>query len=64
MPDMDTISETVFSVHDWAIDRIHQLCENNDTDDAFSIQQEFLEWIDPDTINDDIISIEYMADWD
>ncbi len=44
----------------WAIDRIHTLCETN-LEDAFSVQSEFAEWLDPNSTHD-IISLEYIGD--
>ena len=46
---------------EWAIDCIHTLCETN-LEDAFSIQSEFAEWLDPDFLTHDIISLEYIGD--
>ena len=31
-------------------------------DDAFSIQQEFAEWFNPDISNHDVVSLEYIGD--
>ena len=62
---MVTLETTLGHVHDWAVDRIHHLCETDDTfmlDDAFAIQSEFSEWLDPRIENHDIFSLEYMGD--
>lgn len=48
--------------HDWSIDRIHRLCETNNHEDAYSIQKEFEEWLDPDIEEHDVYSLEYIGD--
>jgi hypothetical protein len=58
---MVTLIETLRSTHDWAIDRIHFLSEV-DIDDAYAIQSEFSEWLNPDIQDHDIISLEYIGD--
>jgi hypothetical protein len=58
---METLEETLRSSHDWAIDRIHYLSER-DIDDAHSIQAEFSEWLNPDILEHDIFSLEYIGD--
>ena len=40
-------------------------CESNSftsTEDAFAIQGEFYEWLDPNSLTHDIISLEYIGD--
>jgi hypothetical protein len=70
MPDIESLSETVHEINEWAIDRIHTLCDGVKRDplqcveDAHSIQQEFAEWLDSNSEDDEVISIEYMPDWD
>ena len=62
---MVTLEETCLKTTDWAIDRIHTLCESNtltSIDDAFAIQGEFYEWLDPNSLTHDIISLEYIGD--
>ena len=49
--------------HDWAVDRIHILCETN-LDDAYSIQCEFSEWLDPNIEEHDVFSLEFIGDAD
>jgi len=58
---MVTLEETLKKTHDWAIDRIHSLCEQ-DLDDAFALQIEFSEWLDPNISDHDIYSLEYIGD--
>lgn len=64
---MVTLEQTLQDVHDWAIDRIHYLCEINKEktptlDDAYAIQSEFSEWLDVNIKNHDIFSLEYIRD--
>lgn len=58
---MATLEQALLQAHDWAVDRIHYLSES-DIDDAYSIQSEFSEWLDPDVENHDIFSMEYIGD--
>ena len=58
---METLEKTLKSNYDWAIDRIHYLAEN-DIHDAYAVQSEFSEWLDPDIIDHDICSLEYIGD--
>ena len=62
---MVTLEQTLQRTHDWALDRIHTLCESNNfisIDDASAIQGEFYEWLDPNSLTHDIISLEYIGD--
>lgn len=62
---METLIETLRINHDWAIDRIHDLCDINDDyeyENAYAVQQEFSEWLDPNIIDHDIFSLEYIGD--
>ena len=67
---METLENTLTLTHDWAIDRIHTLCEIStyddvtSTEDAYSIQCEFSEWLDPNTEDHEIFSLEYIGDTD
>lgn len=58
---MVTLEQTLRTTHDWAIDRIHSICDR-DIDNAHAIQSEFSEWLDPDIDNHDIFSLEYIGD--
>jgi hypothetical protein len=58
---MVTLIETLRSTHDWAIDRIHTLAEEN-IDDAYAIQKEFEEWFDPNIDEHDIVSLQFIGD--
>jgi hypothetical protein len=47
--------------HDWAVDRIHTLCESS-LEDAYSIQCEFSEWLNPNIEEHDVFSLEFIGD--
>ena len=53
---MVTLEQTLRTSHDWAVDRIHSLCEQKDYEDAQAIQSEFSEWLNPDISEHDIFS--------
>jgi len=53
--------ETLKLTHDWAVDRIHTLCDE-DIEDAHAIQSEFSEWLNPDIEDHDVFSLEYIGD--
>ena len=59
---MITLEQTLRTSHDWAIDRIHILSDKKDYDDAYAIQSEFSEWLNPDIDDHDIFSLEYIGD--
>ena len=64
---METLESTLSHVHDWAVDRIHYLCEFDESsisslEDAYSIQCEFSEWLNPGIEDHDIFSLEYIGD--
>jgi hypothetical protein len=61
---MVTLEQTLRHSHDWAVDRIHQLSENKDYDDAYAIQQEFKEWFDPTIEDHDIFSFSFTGESD
>ena len=60
---MVTLEETLQETHDWAIDRIHTLCEEN-IEDAHAIQSEFSEWLNPNILDYDIFSLEFIGEED
>ena len=60
---MVTLETTLRQTHDWAVDRIHTLCEEN-IENAHAIQSEFCEWLDPDILDHDIFSLEFIGDTD
>ena len=60
---MVTLEQTLQETHDWAVDRIHTLCEKN-IEDARAIQSEFSEWLNPNILEHDIFSLEYIGEGD
>ena len=58
---METLEKTLRSSHDWAIDRIRYLSKK-DIDNAYAIQSEFSEWLNPDIKDHDIFSLQYIGD--
>ena len=58
---MVTLEQTLRTTHNWAIDRIHSICDR-DIDNAHAIQSEFSEWLNPHIDNHDIFSLEYIGD--
>ena len=60
---MVTLEQTLKQSHDWAVDRIHTLCEEN-IDDAHAIQTEFSEWLNPDIPEHGIFSLEFIGEED
>ena len=61
---IETLEQTLRTSHDWAVDRIHFLCEEKDYEDAHAIQSEFSEWLNPDISEHDIFSLSYLGDSD
>jgi hypothetical protein len=59
---MEILEKTLRTSHDWAVDRIHSLCENEDYDDAQAIQSEFSEWLNPDIPEHDVFSLEFIGE--
>ena len=62
---METLEETLRHSHDWALKRIHVLCEHSNVDevnDAMSIHREFSEWFDPKAEDHNIFSLEYIGE--
>lgn len=60
---METLEQTLRESHDWALDRIEYL-SYVDVDDAYSIQKEFEEWLDPDIPEHDVFSLQYLGEHD
>ena len=59
---MGILEKTLKKSHDWAIDRIHFLCEQKNIEDAHAIQSEFSEWLNPDIPEHDVFSLEYIGE--
>ena len=61
---MVTLEETLQEIHDWAVDRIHILCEKDCIDNAHAIQSEFGEWLNPEILEHDVFSLEFIGEED
>ena len=67
---METLENTLQVTHDWAVDRLHILCDLKTDDvlksveDAHAIQSEFAEWLDPNLEDHEIYSLDYLGDND
>ena len=61
-PNMTLLEQTLRTSHDWAVDRIHTLCEDKGIEDAQAIQAEFREWMDPDISEHDVFSLEFIGE--
>jgi Holliday junction resolvasome RuvABC ATP-dependent DNA helicase subunit len=67
---MEILEKTLQVTHDWAVDRLHILCDMKTDDvlksveDAHAIQSEFAEWLDPNLEDHEIYSLEYLGDND
>jgi hypothetical protein len=59
---METLEKTLKKSHDWAIDRMHYLCDKRDYDTALAIQSEFNEWLNPNIEEHDIFSLEFIGE--
>jgi hypothetical protein len=71
---METLEQTLWVIRNWSIDRVHTIIDESSTDvvrgdklvdaidDAYSIQQEFSEWLNPDIDDHDVVSLEYLGD--
>ena len=62
---MATLIDTLRHSHDWAVDRIHFLCDKNEEEEyqnAYATQKEFGEWLDPNIPEHDVFSLEYQGD--
>ena len=67
---MEILEKTLQVTHEWAVDRMHILCDMKSEDvlksieDAHAIQSEFAEWLDPNLEDHEIYSLEYFGDND
>jgi hypothetical protein len=66
---MVTLEDTLKMTHDWAVDRLHTLCDMETYDvlesieNAYAIQSEFSEWLNPNIKDHEIFSLEYIGDY-
>ena len=61
---METLEKTLHLNRDWALKRIHTLCEssdNKDVIDCYAIAIEYLEWFEPTYKYEDILSVQFKA---
>jgi hypothetical protein len=60
---MQTLENTLRKSHDWAVDRMDTLQQQDNYDDAGAIMAEFSEWLNCEPEEDvDIFSLEYIGD--
>jgi len=60
---MVNLERTIKISHNWALERIHTLCQDDSRiDDAYSITKEFDEWLEPELDEHDILSLEFIGD--
>ena len=62
---METLEETLKNNYQWALHRMNVLCTLGtieDIEEADSIRQEFKEWLNPNTDDHDILSLEYFGE--
>ena len=65
---MVTLEETLLKTHDWAIDRLHTLCDMKSDDvlesveNAHALRMEFEEWLDPELADHEVYSLEYLGE--
>ena len=62
MGTLTPLEKIIQQSHEWAIDRVHLLTDNKQEEDAYSIVQEFSEWINPKDVEHDIFSLEYIGE--
>ena len=67
---METLEETLSVTHDWAVDRLHTLCDMKSDDvlesveNANALRMEFAEWLDPEVEDNEVYSLEYLGEDD
>ena len=65
---MVTLEETLSVTHDWAVDRLHTLCDMKYDDvlesveNAHALRMEFEEWLDPEVEDHEVYSLEYLGE--
>ena len=62
---METLEETLKNNYQWALHRMNVLCTLGtieDIEEADSIRQEFKEWLNPNTDDHGILSLEYIRE--
>ena len=59
---MDHLNKTLKRNHDWVLKRVHDLVDKEYEGDAYSLVQEFSEWLDPKKDDHEIYSLEYIGE--
>ena len=59
---MDHLNKTLKRNHDWVLKRVHDLVDKEYEGDAYSLVQEFSEWLDPKEDRHEIYSLEYIGE--
>ncbi len=59
---MATLEQTLKQNHDWTLNRVRFLEENDRHNDAVCIVQEFSEWLDPRKDDHEIFSLTYIGE--
>lgn len=63
---MASLEKTLRLNYNWALDRIHTLCQDDSDDskidDAYALTQEFDEWLEPEHEEHDVLSLEFIGD--
>ena len=59
---MATLETTIQQTHEWAVERINDLTDVERDTDAFSMVQEFREWLDHNKDDHEIVSLEYIGE--
>jgi hypothetical protein len=62
---MTTLEDTLRHSHDWAVDRIHFLCNLNEEEEyqnAYSVHKEFDEWLNPNIDEHNVFSLQFLGD--
>ncbi len=62
MGTLTPLEKTIQDSHNWALKRVHILTNRKHEEDAYSIVQEFSEWINPKSTDHDIFSLEYIGE--
>jgi len=59
---METLEKTLHSNRDWALKRVHTLCESGNHEDVvngYAIALEYMEWFAPTSEFTDILSLQF-----
>jgi len=56
------LDKTLKRNHDWVLKRVHDLVDKEYEGDAYSLVQEFSEWLDPKKDDHEIYSLEYIGE--